>query len=160
MTTEYSTFCLNQFRGGIILVRDEQWRRQDFVTGGSEVWVGGLEYEVPQKLTHLLQCIGNSQSLVRYDFNRLAVYLSFRTPIGGKLPPPLAAPLETKCSFYLFCCGLVWVAIQTRLSERRRCGSVNTSLEDVSIDSQLSGAGYDPLFNDDQQRQTRDRKSR
>ena len=24
--------------------------------------------------------------LVRYDFNRLAVYLSFRTPIGGKLP--------------------------------------------------------------------------
>jgi len=26
--------------------------------------------------------------LVRYDFNRLAVYLSFRTPIGGKLPPP------------------------------------------------------------------------
>jgi len=27
--------------------------------GGSEVWVGGLEYEVPQKLTHLLQCIGN-----------------------------------------------------------------------------------------------------
>jgi len=38
-----------------------QWRRQDFVTGGggSEVWVGGLEYEVPQKLTHLLQCTGN-----------------------------------------------------------------------------------------------------
>jgi len=33
--------------------------------------------------------------LVRYDFNRLAVYLSFRTPIGGKLPPSpsLAAPL-------------------------------------------------------------------
>jgi len=26
---------------------------------GSEVCVGGLEYEVPQKLTHLLQCIGN-----------------------------------------------------------------------------------------------------
>jgi len=25
--------------------------------------------------------------LVRYDFNRLAVYLSFRTPIVGKLPP-------------------------------------------------------------------------
>ena len=25
--------------------------------------------------------------LVRYDFNRLAVYLSFRTPIEGKLPP-------------------------------------------------------------------------
>jgi len=24
---------------------------------------------------------------VRYDFNRLAVYLSFRTPIAGKLPP-------------------------------------------------------------------------
>ena len=27
--------------------------------GGSEVWVEGLEYDVPQKLTHLLQCIGN-----------------------------------------------------------------------------------------------------
>jgi len=39
----------------------EQWRRQVFVTGG-EVrygYTGGLEYEVPQKLTHLLQCIGN-----------------------------------------------------------------------------------------------------
>ena len=48
--------------------------------------IGGLEYEVPQKLTHLLQCIGNLYGLVRYDFNRLAVYLSFRTPIGGKLP--------------------------------------------------------------------------
>ena len=38
--------------------RSLQWRHQDFVTGGSEVW-GGLEYKVPQKLTHLLQCIGN-----------------------------------------------------------------------------------------------------
>ena len=37
----------------------KQWRRQDLVAGGSEVCVGGLEYEVPQKLTHLLQCIGN-----------------------------------------------------------------------------------------------------
>jgi len=27
--------------------------------GGSEVRVGSVEYEVPQKLTHLLQCIGN-----------------------------------------------------------------------------------------------------
>ena len=26
--------------------------------------------------------------MVRYDFNILAVYLSFRTPIGGKLPLP------------------------------------------------------------------------
>jgi len=49
--------------------------------------IGGLEYEVPQKLTHLLQCIGNLQGLVRYDFNRLAVYLSFRTHIGGSFPP-------------------------------------------------------------------------
>jgi len=37
----------------------DQWRRQDSVTGGSEVRVGSLEYEVPQKLTHLLQCVGN-----------------------------------------------------------------------------------------------------
>ena len=39
-----------------------QWHRQDFVTGGGEVRygsIGGLEYEVPQKLTHLLQCIVN-----------------------------------------------------------------------------------------------------
>ena len=28
---------------------------------------------------------------MRCDFNRLAVYLSFRTPIGGKLPPPPAS---------------------------------------------------------------------
>ena len=42
-------------------VRTHQWRRQDFVTGGVVRYgsVGGLEYEVPQKLTHLLQCIGN-----------------------------------------------------------------------------------------------------
>jgi len=62
--------------------------------------IGGLEYEVPQKLTHLLQCIRNLYGLVRYDFNRLAVYLSFRTFIthtlhnfwtfthrGGSFPP-------------------------------------------------------------------------
>jgi len=37
----------------------DQWRRQDFVTGGEVRYgsIGGLEYEVPQKLTHLLQCI-------------------------------------------------------------------------------------------------------
>ena len=29
--------------------------------------VGGLEYEVPQKLTHLLQCIGNLYGLLRCD---------------------------------------------------------------------------------------------
>ena len=52
--------------------------------GGSEVWVAGLAYEVSQKLTHLLQCIGNLYGLVQYDFNRLAVYLSFRTPRGGE----------------------------------------------------------------------------
>jgi len=36
----------------------DQWRRQDFVTGGEVRYgsIGGLEYEVPQKLTHLLQC--------------------------------------------------------------------------------------------------------
>jgi len=58
--------------------------------------LGDLEYEVPQKLTHLLQCIGNLESLVRYYFNRLPVCLSFRAPIGGKLPPfpDLAAPLK------------------------------------------------------------------
>ena len=40
--------------------------------GGSEYGsIVGLEYEVPQKLTHLLQCIGNLYGLVRYDFNRV-----------------------------------------------------------------------------------------
>jgi len=58
-----------------------QWRRQDFVTGGEVRYgsIGGLEYEVPQKPTHLLQCIGNLLGLVRYDFYRLAVYLFFHT---------------------------------------------------------------------------------
>ena len=37
-----------------------QWSRQDFVTGGVRYGsIGGLEYEAPQKLTHLLQCMGN-----------------------------------------------------------------------------------------------------
>jgi len=33
----------------------------------------------------------SKQYFVRYDFNRLAVYLSFRTPMGGSFPhfPPL-----------------------------------------------------------------------
>ena len=37
--------------------------------------IGGIEYEVPQKLTHLLhrKFVGFGK-LVRYDFNRLAVY--------------------------------------------------------------------------------------
>jgi len=39
----------------------KQWRRQDFVTGEEVRYgsTGGLEYEVPEKLTRLLQCIGN-----------------------------------------------------------------------------------------------------
>jgi len=39
----------------------------------------------------------SKQYFVRYDFNRLAVYLSFRTSIGGSSPsPPLAASLYTR----------------------------------------------------------------
>jgi len=34
---------------------------------------------------------------IRYDFDRIAVYLSFRTPIGGSFPP-LAAPLGLRLS--------------------------------------------------------------
>jgi len=51
-----SLFCI------CLMLSHIQWHHQDFVTGGSEIWVyslGGLEYEVPQKPTHLLQCIGN-----------------------------------------------------------------------------------------------------
>ena len=42
-----------------------------------------------------------------------------------------------KCSFYNVCSGLVWVTIQTRLSEHvSQCNySVNTTCEDVFIDS-------------------------
>ena len=41
----------------ILLVPSHQWRRQNLVTGEVRYRsVGGLEYEVPQKLTHLLQC--------------------------------------------------------------------------------------------------------
>jgi len=84
-----------------------------FCNGGSEVWVGGLEYEVPQKLTHLLQCIGNLSGLVRYDFNRLALYLSFRTPIGGKLPPfPLPPGSATACTCRLI--GDLFVCVCAR----------------------------------------------
>ena len=36
--------------------------------------------------------------MVRYDFNRLAVYLSFRTPTGGSFPPH-AAPLNLGHTF-------------------------------------------------------------
>jgi len=44
--------------------------------------IGGLEYEVPQKLTHLLQCIGN------FTMKAHTYYIIFgRPPIGGKLPP-------------------------------------------------------------------------
>ena len=41
----------------------------------------------------------SKQYFVRYDFNRLAVYLSFRTPMGGRFPhfpPPLATPLACR----------------------------------------------------------------
>ena len=49
----------DRVHGGVNAVYSGQWRRQDFVTGGEvRYWsIGGLEYEVPQKLTHLLQCI-------------------------------------------------------------------------------------------------------
>ena len=43
-------FCL----ANVADVRPDQWRRQDFVTGGGEVRygsIGGLEYEVPPTFT-------------------------------------------------------------------------------------------------------------
>jgi len=50
----------------------------------------GLEYEVPHAEADTFTAVRREfvGFLVRYDFNRLAVYLSFRTPIGEKLPPP------------------------------------------------------------------------
>ena len=54
------------------------------------IW--GLEYEVPQKLTHLLQCIGNLYGVIRRSSMTVKAhtyYIIFgRPPIGGgKLPP-------------------------------------------------------------------------
>jgi len=49
--------------------------------------LGGLEYEVRQKLTHLLQCIGN---------------IFGRPPIGGKLPPPPSGGATVACHLLHF----------------------------------------------------------
>ena len=62
-----------------------QWRRQDFVTGGGVRYgsIGGLEYEVPQKLTHLLQC-----THILHNF-----WTSTHRGGASPLSPSLAAPL-------------------------------------------------------------------
>jgi len=82
-----------------------QWRRQDFVTGGSGS-IGGLEYEVPQSRLYCLcinvalcsmalQCICRVIRRSSMTMKAHTYYIIFgRPPIGGKLPPfPLAAPL-------------------------------------------------------------------
>ena len=50
--------------------------------------IGGLEYEVPQKLTHLLQCICRVIRSSSMTMKAHTYYIIFgRPPIGGKLPP-------------------------------------------------------------------------
>jgi len=51
--------------------------------------IGGLEYEVPQKLTHLLQCIGRVIRSSSMTMKAHAYYIIFgRPPIGGGSLPP------------------------------------------------------------------------
>ena len=86
---------------------DARWRRQDFVTGASEVWVyRGSEYEVSQSRLYCLcinvapcstavQCICR---VIRRSFMTMKAhtyYIIFgHPPIGGSFPlSPLAAPL-------------------------------------------------------------------
>jgi len=77
-----------------------QWHRQDFVTGGSEVWVyRGLEYEVPQSRLYCLcinvalcstalQCICRVKRRSSMTMKAHTYYIIFgRPPIGGSFPP-------------------------------------------------------------------------
>jgi len=80
-----------------------QWRRQDFVTGGSELVrhgsTGGVEYEVPQSRLYCLcinvalcstalQCICRVIRRNSTTMNAHTYYIIFgRPPIGGSFPP-------------------------------------------------------------------------
>jgi len=83
---------------------NEQWRRQDFVTGGGVRYgsIGGLEYEVPQSRLYCLcisvalcptalQCICRVIRRSSMTIKARTYYIIFgRPPIGGEasLPSP------------------------------------------------------------------------
>jgi len=85
----------------------QQWRRQDFVTGGVRYGsIGCLEYEVPKSRLYCLcinvalcstalQCICRVIRRSSITMKAHTYYIIFGRPrIGGKLPPsPLATPL-------------------------------------------------------------------
>jgi len=86
-----------------------QWRRQDFVTGGSEVWVyRGSRVRSPpvpvvlsvyQRGSTALQCISRVIRRSSMTIKAHTYYIIFgRPPIeGGSFSPsPLAAPLVTR----------------------------------------------------------------
>jgi len=90
-----------------------QWHRQDFVTGGSEVWGRGSRVRSPpvpvvlsvyQRVSLLdglamyLQCICRVIRKSSMTMKAHTYYIIFgRPPIGGKLLPfPLAAPLHIR----------------------------------------------------------------
>ena len=94
----------------IAAVKGEQWRRQDFVTGGGVKYVsiGGLEYGVPQSRLYCLcinvalcstalQCICRA---IRRSFTTMKVhtyYIIFgRPPIGGSFPLPPGGGTESE----------------------------------------------------------------
>jgi len=87
----------------------KQWRRQDFVTGGSEVWVyrGSTVRSPPVPVVYCLcinvalcstavQCICRVIRRSSITMKAHTYYIIFgRPPIGGSFPPfPLAAPLH------------------------------------------------------------------
>jgi len=123
-----------------------QWRRQDFVTGevryGS---IGGLEYEVPQKLTHLLQCIGNlylsCDTKKFHDNESTHILHNFWTSTHrGEASPSLAAPLS---------CLLVWIRRISQIPYRwgpRHTQWCNHSLSQVSSNHRHALARR-PIFN-------------
>ena len=101
--------------------KPNQWRCQDFVTGGEVRYesIGGLEYEVPQSRLH---CLYQRGSLL----DGLAMYLSCdtkkfhdnesthilhifgRPPIGGSFPLPLS--LAAPCHLFIkrICYVMLW----------------------------------------------------
>jgi len=84
-----------------------QWRRQDFVTGGSEVWVyRGSRVRSPTvpvvlsvyqrgSLLEALQCISRVIRRSSMTMKAHTYYIIFgRPPIGRKLPPPPGGATE------------------------------------------------------------------
>jgi len=65
--------------------------------------IGGLEYEVPQKLTHLLQCICRVIRSSSMTMKAHTYYIIFgRPPIGGSFPPGGATVWKWALNYSLY----------------------------------------------------------